>query len=90
MSPHRTNQKIAWQSTSGAVNAGEVTFRPLSTTSTEVNLKVEAEPQTITEKIGDAAGMLDRKVKNDLERFKRFIESRGGEATGAWRGEVNS
>jgi hypothetical protein len=26
-------------------------------------------------------------VKGDLERFKQFIESRGGE-TGAWRGEV--
>jgi hypothetical protein len=26
-------------------------------------------------------------VKDDMERFKKFIESRGQE-TGAWRGEV--
>jgi Polyketide cyclase / dehydrase and lipid transport len=28
-----------------------------------------------------------RRVKGDLERFKKFIEARQGE-TGAWRGEV--
>jgi len=27
-------------------------------------------------------------VQGDLERFKEFIESRGGE-TGAWRGEIH-
>jgi hypothetical protein len=32
--------------------------------------------------------MLDRRVKGDLQRFKEFIETRGGEA-GAWRGEVD-
>jgi hypothetical protein len=28
------------------------------------------------------------KVKGDLQRFKDFVEARGGE-TGAWRGEVD-
>ena len=32
-------------------------------------------------------GLVGRRVRGDLERFKQFIESRGGE-TGAWRGEV--
>ena len=36
---------------------------------------------------GEALGLLKRRVKGDLERFKQFIESRGDEA-GAWRGEV--
>jgi hypothetical protein len=31
--------------------------------------------------------MVSRRVANDLERFKEFIEARGQE-TGAWRGEV--
>jgi hypothetical protein len=29
-----------------------------------------------------------RRAKGDLERFKKFIESRGTE-TGAWRGQVH-
>ena len=82
------DRKIAWHSTSGAPNAGEVTFEPLTNTSTEVNLKLEAEPESMTEKIGDAMGVLDRQVKADLERFKEFIEGRDGQSTGAWRGEI--
>ena len=83
------DRKIAWRSISGAPNAGEVTFQPRSSESTEVNLWLEADPQTMTEKVGDAAGILDRQVKGDLEKFKKFIEDRGGESTGAWRGEIN-
>ncbi len=83
------DRKIAWHSTSGAPNAGEVTFQPVSDKSTKVNLWLEAEPQSLTEKVGDAVGVLDRQVKDDLEKFKQFIEGRGGEATGGWRGQVN-
>jgi uncharacterized membrane protein len=82
------DRKIAWRSTSGAANAGEVTFDPVSETSTRVNLWLEAEPATAVEKIGDAVGVLDRQVKSDLEHFKEFIERRGGEPTGEWRGQV--
>jgi uncharacterized membrane protein len=35
---------------------------------------------------GDKLGMVDRRVKGDLKRFKDFIEDRGGETTGGWRG----
>ena len=84
------DRKIAWHSTSGAPNAGEVTFQPLSNNTTEVNLWLEAEPQSAVEKVGDAIGVLDRQVKGDLEKFKSFIEKRGGDATGAWRGEIKS
>lgn len=82
------DRKIAWHSTSGAPNAGQVTFRPVSSTATEVNLKLEAEPRSAAEKIGGALGALDRQVAGDLERFKKFMEDRGGQETGAWRGEV--
>ena len=83
------DQKIAWRSTSGAPNAGMVMFQPLSGNSTEVKLQLEAEPQTATEKTGAAIGILDRQVKSDLKKFKEFIESRGGQPTGAWRGDIN-
>jgi uncharacterized membrane protein len=82
------DRKIAWRSTSGAPNAGVVTFHPVSDTATEVRLQLEAQPRSVTEKVGDAVGALDRQVKTDLEKFKRYIEDRGGQETGAWRGEV--
>lgn len=83
------DQRIAWRSINGVSNAGVVTFHKLSDTSSKVMLQVDAEPRTITEKVGDALGFLDRQVERDLERFKQFIETRQGEPTGAWRGEVN-
>lgn len=82
------DQRIAWRSTSGAPNAGVVTFHPVSDNKTKVMLQLEAQPRSAGEKVGDAMGMLDRQVKSDLKRFKEFIESRAGEPTGAWRGEI--
>ena len=82
------DKRIAWQSTSGAPNSGTVSFQPVSDTRTKVKLELEAEPQSVTEKLGGAVGVLDRQVKSDLEKFKEFIESRGGQSTGAWRGEI--
>ena len=82
------DRKIAWRSTSGAPNAGMVTFNPVSDRATEVSLQLDAQPRSVTEKVGDALGALDRQVKTDLEKFKRYIEDRGGQETGAWRGEI--
>jgi len=81
------DQKIAWHATGGTHNAGAVTFHRIDDGTTKVMLQLEAEPEGLVEKVGDAMGMLDRQVKNDLERFRDFVETRGRE-TGAWRGEV--
>ena len=50
-------------------------------------LQLEYEPEGVVENVGDAIGVVSRRVAGDLERFKEFIEGRGGE-TGAWRGEI--
>jgi hypothetical protein len=39
------------------------------------------------ENVGDALGVMSRRVETTVRQFKAFIEKRGGE-TGAWRGEV--
>jgi len=83
----RPDERIAWRSRSGAANAGVVTFHRMSETRTRVMLQLEYEPEGITENMGAAIGLVTRRVVGDLERFKTFVESRGGE-TGAWRGEV--
>lgn len=49
--------------------------------------QIDAETEGVVEAAGEALGVLDRRVKGDLQRFKDFIESQGKE-TGAWRGEV--
>ena len=81
------DQRIAWKSTEGARHAGVVTFHRTGEDETRVMLQLDVEPEGIAEKAGDALGVVERRVKGDLERFKELIESRG-EASGAWRGEV--
>jgi hypothetical protein len=48
------------------------------------------DPEGAVETAGEAMGFLSRQVEGDLERFKTFIEARGGQETGAWRGEVEN
>ena len=79
--------RIAWTSEGGAKNGGVVTFHKLSPGRTRIMLQLEYEPEDVVETVGDALGVVSRRVENDLKRFKEFIESRGRE-TGAWRGEV--
>lgn len=81
------DQRISWRSTSGARNDGVVTFEPIDENRTGVRLEIYWEPTGAVERVGDALGFDERQVKGDLERFKKFIESRGTE-TGAWRGEI--
>jgi uncharacterized membrane protein len=85
----RPDERVAWRATSGAQNAGVVTFHRMDDETTRVTLQLDADPEGLVENVGTALGFLDRRVKGDLERFKEFIESRGSE-TGAWRGEVEA
>lgn len=82
------DQVIAWRSVSGTENRGTVSFQPLGPNRTRINLVMEYDAEGFLENVGDVLGMTGRRVEGDLERFKRFIESRGHE-TGAWRGEVH-
>jgi uncharacterized membrane protein len=83
------DERVAWRATSGAENAGVVTFHRIDDQTTRVTLQMDADPEGLVENVGTALGFLDRRVKGDLERFKEFIEGRGSE-TGAWRGEVEA
>jgi len=83
------DERVAWNATSGAENAGVVTFHRIDDQTTRVTLQMDVDPEGLIENVGTALGFLDRRVKGDLERFKEFIESRGAE-TGAWRGEVEA
>jgi uncharacterized membrane protein len=79
---------IAWRSTSGARNEGQVTFRSLGDNRTRIELRLDYEPRGAVESIGDALGAVNMKAGGSLRRFKSFLEERGTE-TGAWRGTVS-
>ncbi len=81
------DMRIAWTNTTGARNAGVVTFHRIDEQKTRVMLQIDYEPEGVVENVGSALGFVSRRVEGDLERFKKFIEARGSE-TGAWRGEV--
>jgi uncharacterized membrane protein len=81
------DHRIAWRSTSGVQNAGAVTFQRVGVNRTRVNLEMDYDPETVTEKIGDAVGAVKLTAKGNLKRFKELVEAHGAE-TGAWRGTV--
>ncbi|NKX85999.1 SRPBCC family protein [Nocardia coubleae] len=81
-------ERIAWKSDDGPQHAGVVTFHRLDDSTTRVTVQMDIDPDGFVENIADKTGVLDRRIKGDVRRFKDFIESRGSE-TGAWRGDVD-
>ncbi len=83
------DHRVAWKSTSGADNAGVVTFHYIDENTTRIMLQMDYDPEGIVENVGDKLGVVGRRVEGDLKRFKTFIEGRQV-PTGAWRGEVEN
>lgn len=81
------DERVAWTSTEGTKQAGVVTFHRLDDSHSRVTAQMEFEPDGAVEQAADKLGVLTRRVKGDLKRFKEFIEEHGQE-TGAWRGQV--
>ena len=84
----RPDQIIAWQSSGDTDNSGSVEFEQIDDVTTRINASIGYQTEGLTEKIGDALNAPERQLKNDLAKFKEFIESRGTE-TGAWREEIH-
>jgi uncharacterized membrane protein len=82
------DERITWRSTSGAKNAGSISFQPLAPEQTRLTLRLEYEPHGVAETSGSGLGLVSMRVEGDLKRFKKFIEERGQE-TGQWRGEIH-
>jgi len=81
------DNRIAWRSESGEYTSGLVDFARLGMDRTRVVLEISYDPKGFIENAGDAVGLVSRRIENDLEHFKEFIENRGQE-TGAWRGTI--
>ncbi len=83
------DHRIAWKALDQDGPNGVVTFHKLDDSRTKIMVQMDYEPEGMKESVGSAIGFDSRRVKNDLESFKEFIESRGSE-TGAWRGDVEN
>jgi uncharacterized membrane protein len=83
------SQKIAWESTSGARNAGTATFDKIDANRTRVHLHIEYEPEGFVENLGTLLGIVNGRMSADLERFKNLVEE-GGAARSGWHAEDGS
>lgn len=83
----RPDLRVAWHAEGAIANAGAVTFHKIDDDTTRVMVQMKYEPGDAIDKVGEWLGLVERRLRGDLERFKGFVESRGGE-TGGWRGEV--
>jgi uncharacterized membrane protein len=83
------DKQISWISEDGKKTRGTVSFEPVGEAKTRIRLSMGYQAEGLKETLGSAAGLDQRRVRGDLERFKELIESRGAES-GAWRGEVSA
>ena len=83
------DRKVVWRSVAGKKTGGMVEFEPLGANQTRVTLDLMYEAEGALENVGDMIGLVTKRAKQDLENFKKYIESRGVES-GAWRGEIRS
>jgi uncharacterized membrane protein len=82
------DERVAWKSVDGTSHAGVIKFHRLGDNQTRVTAQMEIEPEGIAETVADKTGIISRRMKADMVSFKEFIESRGGDETGAWRGDI--
>lgn len=81
------DERISWRTEDGEDHTGAVTFEKIDENTTRVHVVMSYRPENWVEKVGDAFNIIDRRVGNDLERFKQLIEDETLE-TGAWRGRI--
>ncbi|HEX6580968.1 MAG TPA: SRPBCC family protein [Actinomycetota bacterium] len=83
------DREIDWVGLGDPDNRGRVVFESLDGDTSKVTMMLDYDPEGIVEEIGDALGLVKRRVRGDMERFKEFIEVRGQE-TGGWRGQIGA
>ncbi|WP_368680611.1 SRPBCC family protein (plasmid) [Rhodococcus opacus] len=82
------DERVAWKSDSGPNHAGVITFHRIDDTTTRVTAQMDIDPDGFVENVADKLGVLDRRVKDDMKRFKIFIEDKGT-LTSGWREDID-
>jgi uncharacterized membrane protein len=81
------DREIDWVGFGNPDNRGRIVFEGVDGR-TKVTLMLDYDPEGAVEEIGDALGLVERRIEGDMKRFKEFLEARGRE-TGGWRGEIH-
>lgn len=71
------SQRISWESVTGAKNNGTVSFESVADTLTRVHLRIEYDPEGLVENVGSVLGIVNARMRGDLDRFKRLAEAGG-------------
>ena len=72
------DQQIGWRSTNGVENFGKVTFQPINSDQTKVDVYINYNPPAgvlgdIGENLG-VGGRFEKALQNDLEHFGRMVD----------------
>ena len=68
------DQRIAWESEDGEYVAGIVTFEPIGTSRTRLNLKLFYDSKGSRRAEQEFLSSAGNRIERDLERFRKFIE----------------
>jgi uncharacterized membrane protein len=68
------DQRIAWESEDGEYVAGIVTFEPIGTSRTRLNLKLFYDSKGSRRGEQEFLSSAGNRIGRDLERFRKFIE----------------
>jgi uncharacterized membrane protein len=70
------NRRIAWESVAGKNTRGVVSFEEAGPDQTRIHLSMTYALDDVAEKAGAAAGLDDRRIRGDLERFRVLVEGK--------------
>jgi len=80
---------IAWRSTSGPRETARLDVLPLGQDGAEVTFTIDVALEELQESIaGRAQEEMSRRLREDMERMREYIEAHGRETAG-WRGEIH-
>jgi uncharacterized membrane protein len=77
------DQRIAWESEDGEYVAGIVTFEPIGTSRTRLNLKLFYDSKGSRRGDDKFLSSASDRVEEDLQRFRKFIEDQDRANNGA-------
>lgn len=72
-------RRLAWRSIDGPRHAGALEFEALDENTTRVTARMDLTPEGFAETAADKLGVINMRVRRDLQQFKQYMEDGGQE-----------